>query len=63
MDNYNPLVSWLMPVFNSEKTLCMAMDSMLNQTYNTFEIIVINDASNDGSQSLLEEYARTDCRI
>lgn len=63
MDNYNPLVSWLMPVFNSEKTLCMAMDSMLNQTYNTFEIIVINDASNDGSQSLLEEYARKDSRI
>lgn len=58
-----PLVSWLMPVYNAEKTLVRAMDSMLNQTYKNIEIIVINDNSYDNTSVLLSEYQNKDSRV
>lgn len=61
MDNI--LVSWLMPAYNAERTIHRALDSMLNQTYSNFEIIVINDASNDKTGQILEEYKKKDNRI
>mgnify|MGYP000708217595 CR=1 FL=1 len=38
-----PLVSIIMPVYNGSKHLRKAMESMLNQTYTNFELIIIND--------------------
>lgn len=59
----NPLVSWLMPVYNCERTLCRALDSMLGQTYYNVEVVVINDGSSDHSPEILEQYAQKDNRI
>jgi glycosyltransferase involved in cell wall biosynthesis len=60
----NPLVSWLMPVYNGEKTLHRAMDSMLRQTYRNFEVVVvIEDGCTDRSFDICGKYASKDKRI
>jgi len=52
----SPLVSVLMPVYNAEKYLCESIDSILNQTYQNFEFIIINDGSTDGSADIVRSY-------
>jgi len=52
-----------MPVYNAEKYIKEAVDSILNQTFSDFEFIIINDGSTDGSLALLEDYAEKDDRI
>ncbi len=60
----NPqLVSIGMPVFNDLAFLRQALDSLLNQSYRNFELIISDDCSTDGSGALCEEYARLDARI
>lgn len=49
-------VSIIIPVYNVEKYLERCIDSILNNTYNNFEIILINDGSKDNSQEILERY-------
>lgn len=56
-----PLVSVLMPVYNGEKYIKDALDSVLNQTFKDFELILINDGSTDGTQDIIKTY--TDARI
>jgi teichuronic acid biosynthesis glycosyltransferase TuaG len=51
------MLSIIIPVFNAEKTLSRTLDSLLNQTYKSIEILVINDFSNDGTSNIIEEYA------
>lgn len=58
-----PLVSVIMSVYNGEKYLVQAIDSILNQTYQNFEFIIIEDCSTDNSLDILEEYAKKDSRI
>jgi len=58
-----PFVSVLMPVYNPGRFLREAIDSVLAQTYSAFELIVIDDASTDGSPEYLAERARTDPRV
>lgn len=60
MDNF---VSLVMPVFNVEKYLHECIDSILNQTYSLFELIVIDDGSTDSSAAIIKEYAQKDNRI
>ena len=48
-----PLVSVLMPVYNSKNYIEEALNSILNQTYENFEIIIINDGCNDGTELIL----------
>ena len=54
--NNTVLISVLMPVYNCEKYLREAIDSILNQTFKDFEFIIINDGSNDNSESIILEY-------
>ena len=57
------LISVIMSVYNGEKYLVQAIDSILNQTYQNFEFIIIEDCSTDNSLDILEEYAKKDSRI
>ena len=59
----NPLISIIVPVYNTEKYLCNCLDSILAQSYNNWEAICINDGSTDKSMSILEDYAKKDKRI
>ncbi len=56
-------VSVIVPVFNVEKYLRQCLDSILQQTYQNLEIIIINDGSTDGSDAICREYAGKDSRI
>lgn len=58
-----PTISVLMPVYNGEKYLVEAIESILNQTYSDFEFIIIDDCSTDGSYLILQDYARKDKRV
>jgi glycosyltransferase involved in cell wall biosynthesis len=51
-----PRVTVLMPVFNGEKYLSQAIDSILQQSYTDFEFVIINDGSTDQTQQILETY-------
>ncbi|HEY0008787.1 MAG TPA: glycosyltransferase [Tepidisphaeraceae bacterium] len=56
-------ISVIMSVYNGEKYLAEAVDSVLNQTFKDFEFIVIDDGSKDGSVAMMEQYAKRDSRI
>ncbi len=56
-------VSVIMPVYNAEKYLGEAIESVLKQTYPDFELLLINDASTDRSKEICMEYAKKDDRI
>lgn len=59
----NPLVSIIIPVFNSESFLCKCIDSVINQTYRNLEILLILGHSSDNSEKICNEYAMKDRRI
>jgi glycosyltransferase involved in cell wall biosynthesis len=61
--NSPPSVTVLMCVFNGERWLSEAIDSVLRQTFNDFELLVINDGSTDSSADLIRHYARIDKRV
>lgn len=61
--NKDPIISVIMPVYNAEKYLDEAIQSILNQTYKDFEFIIINDGSTDDSLKIIEDYAKQDNRI
>jgi len=54
--NENPMVSFLMPVYNGRDYLKPALDCLLNQTFKDFEIIAVNDGSTDDTLKILESY-------
>ena len=56
-----PFVSIIMPVYNASEYLHAAIDSILQQTYNYFEFIVLEDASTDNSREIIQSY--TNARI
>lgn len=58
-----PLVSVIVPVYNVEKYLRQCLDSIVNQTLQEIEIILIDDGSTDSSGSICDEYAAMDNRI
>lgn len=58
-----PLISVIMPVYNAEKYLAAALDSLLAQDYQNFEALLIDDGAVDTSPVILAEYARRDPRI
>lgn len=58
-----PIVSIILPVYNAENYLKYAVDSMLDQTFKDFELILVDDGSKDSSRSLIDAYAKLDERI
>ncbi len=58
-----PLVSVIMPMHNSERFVGEAIESVLNQTYCNWELLVIDDDSNDNSVEIVRKYAAHDSRI
>ena len=56
-------VSIIMPVYNAEKYLVEAIESVLRQTYTNFELLLINDRSSDNSVAICKEYEENDPRI
>lgn len=50
--------SFIIPVYNTEKYLKKCLDSLVNQTYKDFEIIVVNDGSTDKSSSIISKYQK-----
>ena len=52
-----------MPVYNSERYLAEAIESILAQTFTDFELLIVDDASNDGSAEIAQRYAALDTRI
>lgn len=63
MTNLNKKISVIVPVYGTEKYLKQCLDSIVNQTYNNLEIIIVNDCTLDNSQAIIDEYARSDSRI
>lgn len=58
-----PLISIIVPVYNSEKFLEDCLNSIIRQTYLNLEIIIVDDGSTDRSVNICDEYARRDNRI
>ncbi len=58
-----PIVSIVMSVYNDEQHLERSLDSLLEQSFENFELIVINDGSTDRSIEILEKYAKADSRV
>lgn len=58
-----PLVSVIIPVYNTEKYLCECIRSVVNQSYEKLEIILIDDGSSDGSLEICCRWAQKDSRI
>lgn len=58
-----PLISVIMPVYNAEKKVRAAVESVLSQSYPNLELIIINDGSRDGSLAVCQALARQDSRI
>lgn len=58
-----PLISVIIPVYNVENYLARCVDSILNQTFTDFEVILVDDGSTDSSGMICDEYAATDARI
>lgn len=58
-----PLVSIVVPLYNAEKHLSQALDSLLAQTHDNLEIICVDDGSTDGTSQLLADYVARDNRV
>ena len=63
MEIKNPDITVLMPVYNDERFVRFSIESILNQTFQDFEFIIINDASNDNTLKILNDYKNQDSRI
>lgn len=59
----HPLVTVIIPVYNSEKTLRKCIDSILYQSFKDFELILVDDGSSDLSPVICNDYAAKDSRV
>jgi glycosyltransferase involved in cell wall biosynthesis len=62
-DLNKPLISVIIPAYNAEKFIHETLQSVLNQTYTNFEIIVLNDGSTDKTKEIVEKFQLSDSRI
>lgn len=61
--NKAPKISLIMSVYNGEDYLCEAIESVMNQTFTDWELIIINDCSTDSTGEILSRYASQDLRV
>lgn len=59
----SPIVSIIVPVYNAEKTIRRCVDSILGQDFQDFELLLIDDGSQDASGELCDAFARQDARV
>ena len=59
----SPKVSIIVPVYNAQKTIMRCVDSILNQDYTDFELLLIDDGSKDESSEICDMYAAKDTRV
>lgn len=57
------MISIIIPIYNSEKTLKRCVDSILSQTFSDFELLLVDDGSTDGSAAICDEYHVKDARV
>ncbi len=57
------LVSICMPAYNALGTICEAIDSVLGQTYNQWELVVVDDCSDDTTDKVIQSYCDSDSRV
>ena len=60
---YQPIISIIVPVYNVEKLLENCINSIINQTYTFWELILIDDGSKDNSGNICNQYVQKDSRI
>ncbi|MCL1989203.1 MAG: glycosyltransferase family 2 protein [Firmicutes bacterium] len=58
-----PLLSIIMPIYNNERTLKKAVDSILVQKFDNWELLLVDDGSTDSCVQIVEDYAKSDIRI
>lgn len=58
-----PFITVVLPVYNQEKFIAETIESVLNQTYVDFELLIMDDGSIDGSARIIDEYSSKDNRI
>lgn len=58
-----PLVSIIMPVYNSEKYVSEAIESIFNQSYRNWELLIVNDGSTDHTSKIVDDYSQKNTRI
>lgn len=63
MTDPKPLVSIIVPVYNAEAYLSYCVDSILTQSYDNFEVILVDDGAKDSSPSICDDYAAKDPRV
>lgn len=63
MESVTGKVSVIMAAYNAEKTIRFAIESVLAQTYNNYELLVVNDGSVDATKEIVEAYCKEDSRV
>lgn len=63
MEQRNPEISIIVPIYNVEKYLCECIDSLLVQEFRNFELLLIDDGSTDGSGTICNQYEKKDNRV
>lgn len=58
-----PRISVVLPAYNAEEFIAEAIESILNQTFTDFELIILNDGSTDRTPEIIQKYAKMDKRI
>ena len=62
-ESINPLISIIVPIYNSDSFLDKTINSIISQTYSQWELILVNNGSSDGSKFLMDSYEKKDQRI
>jgi glycosyltransferase involved in cell wall biosynthesis len=58
-----PMVSIIMPAYNTDKYIESSILSVINQTFKNWELLIIDDCSTDHTMSIIQKISKSDCRI